>query len=426
MNEPKEEINETSPKHKKHVHIFAGALTAAIALSFIILAFKSGGGGGNSTSKDRAPEETVVSTYSPGVEDFNKRVEQEVKRREQMQKAQNASEPPRRVGQQSQTEQGSDGQTGVVDEKSIEEQFQDQERQRALRSRVSKSKWLSGMARSTGASPVYASLETPMDGQFEESRSNIDQEQKQVDQMIEQLENQLQSQGEKSVPLSQGLFSKKEQPEGTASVVGRPKSEAVPAPGHRLIPTGTVISCVLDQYTMSDYMGSYRAVVVNDVYDVTGNYVLIPKGSKLTGRTVRISNINEVIQARMGMPATWIVLPDGKRISLEKAVTLDQAGIPAVKDKVNYHLLVQFLGVAAYAMISHETSREGSGYSQDRTFEGDMGEAFRSQFSPLIQKYLNLVPTITLAPGTPLKLFIEDDIYARPWRGVYDVFISKQ
>jgi type IV secretion system protein VirB10 len=177
---------------------------------------------------------------------------------------------------------------------------------------------------------------------------------------------------------------------------------------------------------MSDYVGSYRAIVSHDVYDVTGNYVLIPKGAKLTGRTVRISNVNEAIQARMGMPATWIVLPDGKRISLEKTVSLDQAGIPAVKDKVNYHLLAQFLGVTAYAMISHETSREGSGYSNDTTFEGDMGEAFRSQFSPLIQKYLDLVPTITLTPGTPLKLFIEDDIYARPWRGVYDKFISKQ
>lgn len=424
MSEPKEEINETSPKHKKHVHIFAGALTAAIALSFIILAFKSGGG--DSPQKNQATDEKVVSAYSPGVEDFNKRVEQEVKRRQQMQKAQDESEKPRRVGQQNQAGQGSDGQNGV-DEKSIEEQFKDQERQRALRSRISKSKWLrGGLAKAGGAGTVYASMETPMDEQLEGSQSKIDQEQEQIDQMIGQLENQLQGQGKKSAPLSQSLFPKKEQPEETVSVVGRPKSESTPAPGYRLIPTGTVISCVLDQYTMSDYMGSYRAVVVNDVYDVTGNYVLIPKGSKLTGRTVRISNVNEAIQARMGMPATWIVLPDGKRISLEKTVTLDQAGIPAVKDKVNYHLLVQLMGVAAYAMISHETSREGSGYANDQTFEGEAGEAFRSQFSPLIQKYLNLVPTITLTPGTPLKLFIEDDIYARPWRGVYDVFISKQ
>jgi type IV secretion system protein VirB10 len=176
---------------------------------------------------------------------------------------------------------------------------------------------------------------------------------------------------------------------------------------------------------MSDYMGSYRALVTSDVYDVTGNHVIIPKGSKLTGRTVRISNVNEAIQARMGMPATWIVLPDGKRISLEKTKTLDQGGIPAVKDKVNYHLLVQFLGVAAYALISHETSREGSGYANDETFEGEAGEAFRSQFAPLIQKYLALVPTITLTPGTPIKLFIEDDIYAKPWRSIYQTFVSK-
>jgi type IV secretion system protein VirB10 len=222
------------------------------------------------------------------------------------------------------------------------------------------------------------------------------------------------------------LPDKAETPKANAQVVGRPAGEAAPQPGYRLIPTGTVISCVLDQHTMSDYMGSYRAIVANDVYDVTGNHIIIPRGAKLTGRTVRISNVNEAIQARMGMPATWIVLPDGKRISLEKTKTLDQGGIPAVKDKVNHHLLAQFLGVAAYALISHETSREGSGYANDETFEGEAGEALRSQFAPLIQKYLALVPTITLTPGTPIKLFIEDDIYARPWGSVYKTFVSKR
>lgn len=417
-----EQPNETSPSHRKYVRLFTGVLVGAIALSFIVLAFKSGGP--QRPSKKQEESASVMPAYNNlSMEEFNRRVEQEVRRRQQMQTAMDQEE---KQGQAS-AQRVEDG-AAAVDEVTIEEQFADAERQRALRSRVSQAKWLrSGMQ--TGqrrpASPGDG-LEAGLRNQQNQNRTKIETEQRQLEQMMAKLEGELQRPDQ--AETIEGLLPDKgaTAPEAGVQVVGRPAGEVAPKPGYRLIPTGTVISCVLDQYTMSDYMGSYRAIVANDVYDVTGNHVIVPKGSKLTGRTVRISNVNEAIQARMGMPATWIVLPDGKRISLEKTKTLDQGGIPAVKDKVNYHLLVQFLGVAAYALISHETSREGSGYANDQTFEGEVGEAFRSQFAPLIQKYLALVPTITLAPGTPIKLFIEDDIYAKPWRSVYKTFVTKR
>jgi type IV secretion system protein VirB10 len=411
-----EQPNETSPGHRKYVRIFTSVLVCAIALSFIVLAFKSGP---ERSSKKKTEERNVAPAYNNmSIDEFNRRVEQEVKRRQQMQ---TAMDPEEKKGQASgQRVQDS---AAAADGVTIEEQFADQERQRALRSRVSQAKWLrSGMSQTGQRRPAHDGLEADRQNA---KRKKIETEQQQLEQMMATLEGELQS--PEQAAAIRGLLPDKAEtaPEADIEVVGRPAGEAAPRPGDRLIPTGTVISCVLDQHTMSDYMGSYRALVTSDVYDVTGNHVIIPKGSKLTGRTVRISNVNEAIQARMGMPATWIVLPDGKRISLEKTKTLDQGGIPAVKDKVNYHLLVQFLGVAAYALISHETSREGSGYANDETFEGEAGEAFRSQFAPLIQKYLALVPTITLTPGTPIKLFIEDDIYAKPWRSIYQTFVSK-
>ena len=99
----------------------------------------------------------------------------------------------------------------------------------------------------------------------------------------------------------------------------------------------------------------------------------------------------------------------------KRVASLDQEGVPAIKDKVNYHFIPQFLGVAAYALLSSETSRQGSGYSNDQTFEGQMGESLRKQFAPLAAKYLNLVPTITLRIGTPMIIILEDDVYAYPW-----------
>lgn len=204
--------------------------------------------------------------------------------------------------------------------------------------------------------------------------------------------------------------------------VGQPAANTAnqPLPGQYLITTGTVVRAVLDQDVMSDYTGSYRGRIIDDVYDVSQRYILIPKGCKFTGEILRISNINEPIQARMGMTAKWVILPDGNRISFEKNGILDQAGIAAIKDEVNYHFLAQFLGVAAYALLNVGSSRSGTGYNQDRTFAGDLGESLRDQFRPLAAKYLTLVPTITLRAGVPIRIFIEDDIYAYPWKKVGD------
>jgi type IV secretion system protein VirB10 len=110
---------------------------------------------------------------------------------------------------------------------------------------------------------------------------------------------------------------------------------------------------------------------------------------------------------------------------MDRSTALDATGVSAIKDTVNRHLLAQFLGVAAYALVSSESSRSGSGLNNDRTFAGDVGEGLRDQFAPLARKYLDLVPTITLRPGTPLRIFFEDDIYATPWASVNGDVISQ-
>lgn len=208
-------------------------------------------------------------------------------------------------------------------------------------------------------------------------------------------------------------------------VVGKPAAVSSPEAGAKHISVGTVARAVLDQQVISDYDGPFRCMFIDDVYDVTNRYIMIPKGSRCTGSTARIKNVNEPIQARMGLLVNWIVLPDGSKISMDKKVALDAEGVSAIKDKVNRHFLAQFLGVAAYAIVSSETSRDGSGLGVETSFEGDVGEGLRDQFAPLARKYLDLVPTITLRPGTPMRIFFEDDIYAQPWSSVSSDVVSQ-
>lgn len=194
--------------------------------------------------------------------------------------------------------------------------------------------------------------------------------------------------------------------------------------GKMKLPVGTVIPAITAMKTVSDYAGPMKGIITQDVYDPTYQYVLIPKGSEVVMKSVRISNVNEPISARMGLTVQWVVLPNGNRIDFSKSAGLDREGVAGLKDQVNYHFMAQFLGVAAYALVSNDTSYEGSGANQNQTYAGNLGENVRKQFSPLAQKYLNLVPTITLKAGQSMNIIVEDDIYLKPWKNIYKDYQS--
>jgi len=195
--------------------------------------------------------------------------------------------------------------------------------------------------------------------------------------------------------------------------------------GKLLISTGTVINAVLDQKVISDYPGGFKGRVTHDVYDPTHDYVLIPKGAQIVGRSLTVGNINEPIQARMGLVVNWIIMPDGSRIDMTKTSALDHEGVGAMKDKVNRHFVAQFLGVAAYALLISEADGDSSSsFSGVTDVEGDVEEELRRQFAPLAAKYLNLVPTITLRSGMSFKVFIEDDVWVQPWSSVYENLLT--
>lgn len=209
-----------------------------------------------------------------------------------------------------------------------------------------------------------------------------------------------------------------------SSVIGQPQSSQTPLPGQRLLPLTTVIRASLDQKVMSDYVGPLRLLVVDDVYDVKRHHVLIPKGSKVLAESLLIGNVNAPIQSRMGITVRTMVLPDGKTIDFSRQAALDREGIAAVAGSTDYHLIEQFLGVAAFAVLSAGTSRQGSGISNDNSFQGELGASARQQLNPIIARYLSLVPTITLAPGTPMRIFLQEEMWISPWKSVGHRFVA--
>ena len=205
----------------------------------------------------------------------------------------------------------------------------------------------------------------------------------------------------------------------------RAEKENLNVEGMVKLPLGTIANAVLSQDVISDYTGPYKGTLTHDVYDANYEYILFPKGTEVIGNTVRVANVNEAIQNRMGMTTTYFVLPNGDKVELKRAAALDKDGIAAIKDEVDYHLMAQFLGVAAYAIVSSGTDSERSSTdSGSVNVRGDVESGFRRQVSPLVQKYLNIVPTIKLNSGKPFKIFFEEEVYVKPWRSIYDDYIQ--
>ncbi|MFA0012019.1 TrbI/VirB10 family protein [Vibrio lentus] len=192
--------------------------------------------------------------------------------------------------------------------------------------------------------------------------------------------------------------------------------------GLEKLPIGTVIPAVTVMKANSDRAGTFKAVVSQSVFDVTEQYVLIPKGSEVIIKSVKMSTTNEAINAVLGMSVPWIILPDGKKIDTSKSSGMDREGMTGISDQVDHHWIEQFMGVAAYALVADNTSYDGTGESEG-SYSGEVSQGLRDQVAPHAQKYLQLVPTTTIRAGQSMNIMIEDDIYLAPWRNLYEDYL---
>lgn len=203
--------------------------------------------------------------------------------------------------------------------------------------------------------------------------------------------------------------------------VSRDPAHSGPKDGESVVVTGSIISAVLDTDIISDYPGNSIAVVQRPFYDTAMENIIFPAGTKITLKNMRITSVNEIIQNRMAVIPQWIIRPDGKRIDFKKATGMDSAGVAALQDQVDRHVLAQILGVGAYAILGLGPSTSNYGAEPNSSKDAFVREATsqsRNLGRAFAEKYLNIVPSITIRAGTPIKIFIEDDIFVTPWESV--------
>jgi type IV secretory pathway VirB10-like protein len=203
--------------------------------------------------------------------------------------------------------------------------------------------------------------------------------------------------------------------------------------GEMLLPVGSVLSAVLDLEVSSDWEGRWRAMLTRDVYDSTREFILLPKGTRILGTTAKLKPVNEAINERMALAARWAVLPNGARIDLSRTGTLDASGVGALEGEVNRHFLAQIGGVAAYGVIGGigavAAGKAAGGtdptqVSLGSTAGAEVAAGLVEIGKRVAGRYLNLVPTILVKPGTAMSIFMDDELYLLPWAPVDDSFTA--
>jgi type IV secretion system protein VirB10 len=442
-------VAETPATHKQRTQIFAIALLLLLVVVLTLSTLQ------RMYKQQAEPKATEVPpplpTTSTSQREFEERYAQERRRAQQIIEEEAAAakkESPEEVlaRLRKEREQAASGVRSPLDalrsgsgatEKSPRQKWEDDEEMRALNARKAPFKlvlkddtsFLAPTTPRSAPAPVGPSARRPG---IAGERSSLDSEINRVNTQLQQIEERQRQEAEQrdldaSTPdfLGGGRGAGVAPPLPNAgapgrdgATVGQPASESgnAPKPGQHIIPAGVEIEANLDHDLNSDYLGPWRAIVSRPVYNIDRTAILIPLGATAIGRSLRFQGPNAAIESKMGMTTNRISMPDGSKVSLEKAVGLDQDGLAAIGGDVNRHLLAQFLGVAAYAVLSSGTERNTF---NDRSFSGDVGAGARTQFQPLAQKYLSVVPTVRTKKGTPIRIFLEDDIYVYPWKPLY-------
>jgi type IV secretion system protein TrbI len=198
--------------------------------------------------------------------------------------------------------------------------------------------------------------------------------------------------------------------------------EGVLVPKNKIyLGAGTLISALLLTGINSDLPGMITAQVGETVYDtVTGHHVLIPQGSTLIGEyDSRVTYGQE----RVLFVWTRIRFPNGSSISLESMPGTDLSGFAGVKDKVDNHLWKLAQGVVFGSLLGAAAQQSyGGGISTSNPSLAQLAAAgaaqnINSAGQQLVQKDLQVQPSLVIRPGQRVAVFVTKDIELPPYRG---------
>lgn len=180
-------------------------------------------------------------------------------------------------------------------------------------------------------------------------------------------------------------------------------------PSPNVLQAGSIIPAALITGIRSDLPGQITAQVTANVYDSpTGRILLIPQGARLIGEYD-----NDIAAGQTRVLLAWdrLIMPDGHSIVLERQPGADSAGYAGLQDGVNQHW-GNLLRAAAISTLLGIGAELGADSDDDltRALRRGSQDTINQTGQRIVDRQLNVQPTLTIRPGHPLRVVLTRDI----------------
>uniref|UniRef100_UPI00261DF41C TrbI/VirB10 family protein n=2 Tax=uncultured Vibrio sp. TaxID=114054 RepID=UPI00261DF41C len=172
----------------------------------------------------------------------------------------------------------------------------------------------------------------------------------------------------------------------------------------------------------SDTPNNLVAQVSQNVYDsATGGAILIPQGTQLYG-----TYDSRVAYGQRRLPVTWsrVNFPDGTKLDLGGMSSMDTTGQGGLTGKVNNHFWKLFGqatllgGISGLAQAGVSSGSDSNGRTSSEAVADGVTQQYAQAGSELIQKNMNVQPTIEIDNATAFFIMVSQDIILPPYQPV--------
>jgi type IV secretory pathway VirB10-like protein len=192
----------------------------------------------------------------------------------------------------------------------------------------------------------------------------------------------------------------------------RPRSAVSPY----VLYEGTILPAVLTSEITSDLPGLVTATLHSPVYDSpSGHHLLLPPGTRALGRYD-----SEVAHGDSRLFVAWhrLILPDGRFFEIPPSAAVDIRGASGLADRTNRHLgraftstvLLSILGAGAQLSQPATYSDAYRPPSAGQVAAGAAGEQIAHLSTRLLERDLQVKPTLTIRPGTAFGIVLQTDL----------------
>jgi type IV secretory pathway VirB10-like protein len=184
------------------------------------------------------------------------------------------------------------------------------------------------------------------------------------------------------------------------------------------VKAGTIIPAVLVTGINSDLPGPVIGQVREHVYDtVSGNYLLIPQGSRL------LAHYDSMVawgQERVLVCWNRLIFPNGDSVNLQCMPAADLKGAAGLTDEVDEHWMRILKGAAVATLLAATTTAvagntDGFNPTVPQVWARNAAGEVNQVGQQLTRRNLNIQPTITVRPGFSVNVVVTKDIVLAPY-----------